>query len=686
MKIISRNVFLVLAFSISQNSNLWAEGNDSITQNRKIPFAGTYSRQLDRTYNRDSSINLSEKFNYVGDATSSKGGLFGNDIVVSGVVRSIMIYRDMNVGYDDMITGKKNISFADYPMANITSSARLGGGFPLLELNLSSKLRHNIDFNVGYSIAPIFTGDVLSETSRTIGARQNINFSGKIRHGLFETKLIAGEVLWLHMSRFTMGSPEYRDNYFNRLPWDWYRNSFERFEEYYAYSSNIGAQQLGSNAVSGMVFQTSYLPLEITAQGFFGRTSWNVNNSEAINFFPSYTSAFKLEKDIFERGFMGKVGMTYYAKRAQVGFIDRRRDDNTITSLDFDLKVRKVNFSGEFALGKINNPTTLAQGLSNKLAPGFFFKTEFDNRVVLVPFSIEYYNISNGLASMDGSILNSNYSMAGGGYATEKIYDNNFFLNIAQEVGQIANNRQGVHFKADGGIGKILKFQLGYSFGAEIQNLHDSITIQHRINDFTRSRMRPWFSAAGPYHRIQSNFFRTFETFTIDPTKAGASSSYLKGFNALELLLKAKFNMGTHSLILMNFTAYNAVRKGFTPTPSLPSDANTLISVLFNDLTAAFSITPKLSMVGEAGFQIVKGSTMIDLSPDKITDANGNLYADKDRIVNQLGTALALGFDYDINRQMNIHLRRRYFTHKDFNFYKDAFSGNETTLEFKIFF
>jgi hypothetical protein len=670
-KIIFSSFFLLLQIV------LLAGPKDSIPGTKKIPFVVTYSQFLNPDFNADSSINLNEKFRYIDDRPEK--ALKSSDIVVSGVVRSLMIYREMSEAYNDMITGQKNISFSDYPSANIKSSARLGGGYPFMELNFASRFRNKVDFNVGYSITPVFTGDVLSGTSRTISARQNINFSGKIKNGLFESRFIAGEVLWLHMSRFTMGAPEYRDNYFNRLPWDWHRNSFERFEEYYSFSSNIGAQQLGSNAVSGLMFETRYLPLDLSLQGFFGRTSWNVNNSEAINFFPSFTTAYKMEKVIFERGISGNVGFTFYAKRARVGFIDKRRDDNTIASLDFDLKIKKINVSGEFALGQLNNPTTVAQGTNNSWAPGFFFKTEFDNRVVLIPFSIEYYSISNGLASMDGSILNSNPSVGGGGYATEKIYDNNFYLNVAQEVGMVANNRQGVDFKADGGIGKILKFQLGYSFGSEISNLHDSITIQHRINDFSRSRMRPWFSADGPYHRIQSNFFRTFEVFTIDPSRAGASSTYLKGFNAVELLLKTKFDFGKHSLILLNFTSYNSVRKGFQPLPSFPNDSNLFISVLYESFTAAFSINPKLSVVSEMGFQIVKGSTMIDLSPDK-TGAN------KDRIVNQLGTALAFGIDYDINRTMNVHLRERYFTQKDFNFYQDVYAGHETTFELKIFF
>ena len=650
-----------------------------LTENRTIPFAGTSTLMLNPNYNPlTSGTSLNKHFNYIGGNQGK--ALFSDDLVVSGVVRFLTIYRNMGDHYDDMATSEKNISFSDYPLVNVASNAN--GGYPMLELNLASKIRTNIDFNVGYSLSPVFTGDVLGNSSRQASARQNINFSGRIRNGLFQTSVMAGEVLWTNLSKFTMGQPEYRDNYFNRLPWDWYRRSFERFSEYYTMSSNIGNQALGRSPLVGVVFETEYLPYQISVKGLFGRTNRNVAIAQSVDYFPSYTAAGRLEKVVFERAIRGKVGYNYYAKRAKTTFTSGLPDNNTVSTLDFDFKIKKVNVSGEFGAGKLENPAT-GKGT---WAPGFYFRTEFDKRVVLVPFSVEYYNIAEGLGSLDGGILNSNASLGDGGFSTEKIYDNLQFTGISQEVGQISNNRQGVNFRAEGGIGKYVKVQLGYAFGAERKNLHDSITIQHRVNDFSRSRLRPWFQAGGPYHRVKSYWFRTFETITIDPAKAGASGSYLKGFNTLELFTKAKLKLGKHELVLLNFNSYNVVSKKFTPIAGMPGNKNTLISVFYEDFTAAFSITKKFNVVAEAGFETVKGSVYTDLSPDKILDANGNAYADEDRVISQLGTTLAAGVDYDINRNMSLHLRHRYFTHKDYNFSKDKFNGHETTFELKIFF
>ena len=649
-------------------------------ENRVIPFAGTSTLMLNPNYNPyNSGTSLNKHFNQIG--VNQGKALFAEDIMVSGVVRFLTIYRNMGDHYDDMITSEKNISFSDYPL---TSSAQ--GGYPLLELNLASKLRSNIDFNVGYSLTQTFNGDMIGGSGRQASARQNINFSGRMRNGLFETNLIAGEVLWTNLSKFTMGQPEYRDNYFNRLPWDWYRRSFERFAEYYTLSSNIGNQGLGRSPLTGVVFTTEYLPYQISVKGIFGRTNRNVNGSNYINYFPSYTTAFRVEKVVFERGFRGKAGLNFYAKRAKTDFTNKLPDNNTVASLDFDFKIRKVNFSGEIGAGNIENPATTSNKDRQGWAPGFYFRTEFDKRVVLVPFSVEYFNIAERLGSLDGGILNTNPDLGAGGYTTEAIYDDLQFTGISQEVGQIVNNRQGVNFRAEGGIGKYVKIQLGYSFSAEKKNLHDTLTIQHRVNDFTRSRMRPWFQAGGPYHRIKSYWFRTFETISIDSNVAGNKNSYVKGFNTLELFTKAKLNIGKHELVLLNFNSYNVVTKGFNPIAGMPNGKNTFISVFYEDFTAAYSITKKFCVVGEAGIEYVKGSTMVDLSPDKILDGNGNPYAAKERVISQVGTTLAAGIDYDFNRNMSFHLRHRIFSHKDKNFLQDKFNGQETTFELKIFF
>ena len=111
------------------------------------------------------------------------------------------------------------------------------------------------------------------------------------------------------------------------------------------------------------------------------------------------------------------------------------------------------------------------------------------------------------------------------------------------------------------------------------------------------------------------------------------------------------------------------------------SDKN-LVSLLYNDITAAFKVNKKLSLVGNFAVESVKGSTRTNLSPDKPAEN----FSAEDRVVDQIGHMYAIGADYDLSRKVSFHLRTKYMDHEDKNFLKDKFSGYETTFELKIFF
>ena len=489
------------------------------------------------------SDDTSQAFNLL-DKYAKKGSVLSSDnLKVSGVTRFLTIYRQMDESYLDMINSSKNFSFTDYPLASVGTNTN--GGFPMLELNLQNKVTSFFDFNVGYSIAHSLSGKVSDGTgsAKSMSVRQNLNFRASLRTGMVKSTVHAGEILWTSLSRFTMGQPQYRDNYFDRLPWDWYRKSFERYTEYYSLSNNIGGEQLGSSPLQGFIGEFEWLPMQINFKAIYGRTNRSLALSKSTDGFPSITQGYRVEKIVFERAMRGVVGLNMYQKNAKTDFSGDLPDINTIGTLDFSLKVvNKVNVSGEFGVGKIQNPYFTNNTTDNGIGKGGSLKLDFDNRSVLWPFSVEYYFIQKNLVSLDGSILNSNNAVRDGGFLTENIYDNTLFTNISSEVGQIANNRQGVNLKLEATV-KDFKIQFGYALGQEIQNGGDTLTIQHRVNAFSRSRFRPWFQAGGPYGRIKSYWLRTFETITIGNDYYDASGRKNLGFNTIELLLKYKIKM-----------------------------------------------------------------------------------------------------------------------------------------------
>jgi outer membrane protein W len=659
----------------------------------------------------DTTTSTKSPFNFISQYVNKDKGLDEKTLKISGVTRFLTIYRQMDESYLDMINGDKNFSFSDYPVANAGTSQN--GGYPMLELNLQSKLASNFDFSVGYSMGHSFTGNVTEGVAQSTTITQNLNFRASHRASMLKSTVYAGEVLWTNLSRFTMGQPEYRDNYFERLPWDWYRKSFTRYQEYYSLSSNIGQQQLGRAPLQGFIAELEWLPMQVNFKALYGRTNTSVALSSSLVGFPSITQGFRLEKVIFERQIRGVAGLNFYQKRAQTAITGGIKDYNTIGAFDFALKVlNKVNISGEFGYGKIENPyyadSTVINGGDDGSGAGGVLKFEFDKRAVLWPFSVEYYYIHKNLVSVDGSIINSNTNMHTGGYNTELIYDATLMGNVSNEVGQLANNRSGVNLKLEATL-KDFRVQFGYSASQELTNISDTITMQHRVNAFSRSRFRPWFQAGGPYGRIKSNWFRTFETIDIgnefyNPNQqeaikkvgteidsiAGSNERALLGFNTIELLLKYKKKIGKkHEIVLLNFSSINTVKEGFNAFSNI--DDNTYTSLLFNDFTVAFKLTEKVSLVGNYAIERFKGSERTNLSPDVAAayeDLDNPTVASntKQRIIDQTGQAYAAGVDYDFNKTTSLHLRTKYMTHEDKNFTRDKFSGYETTFELKIFF
>ncbi|MCS6824677.1 MAG: hypothetical protein NZ529_10310 [Cytophagaceae bacterium] len=561
--------------------------------------------------------------------------------------------------YPDMITSQRNFSFVDYPLANV--GANNSGGFPMLELNLSNSPLSKFQFSVGYSFASTLTGKMENtDPSRQLSSRNNLRFGGKWASGPVRVSVDAGGILWTKVSRFTMGQTQYRDNYFDRVPWDWYRNSFLRYEEYYTLSTNIGAEGFGRSPLLGYVANVDILPLQMRLMGVYGRTNLSATVANSVNGFPSEVYAGRVEKTIFTRRIAGKVGFNYYMKNAQTDISRGIPDQNDMYTVDYNLKIYKILFSGEAGIGHINNPALKDRGA------GFAFKTELDRSVTSFPIALEYYRIGVNMASIDGSILNSNTTIRAGGYATEFVYDASMNLNIMQEVGQIANNRHGFSLTGEKNIWRF-KIQFGYAISQELKHISDTITMQHRVNAFSRSRFRPWFQASGPYGRIKGFWLRTFETITTDSNTTG-----LKGFNAFDLLLKYKCKFLNKDLVILNFINYNSVQVGFKPIPEMSDKA--FVRLFYEDITLAYRLGKKYNIVFNAGVETMKGNDKTNLSPE-----NG-------KPIDQFGYAYGGAIDYDFAPNAGIHFRHKWMSHKDKNFTLDRFKGQESYIELKIFF
>ncbi len=625
------------------------------------------------------SILLSDFFNLKGqkrkpvasfilDEEKPKESIFKKNLQISGIARIISIYRNMDTYYEDMITSEKNFSFTDYPVA--LSGASFLGGYPNLELNVQSKITNDATVNVGYSMSHGFSGQTTNDAGKSLSSLQNLRFGGKLNTSVAKFNLNVGSVLWTKLSRFTLGQTEYRDDYFDRLPWDWYRKSFLRYEEYHGLGANVGAQGGARSPIMGFVGNIDIFPRSINITMVLGRTNLTSTDSRKTLGFPEMVYGARVEKNFFVKSIDARVGANFYTRRADTDKSRGIQDNNELYTVDGNIRIRKTKFFTELAYGKINTPH-----LRGGEGFGGAFRVDFDKRASPVPFSIEVYRIDKNIVSIDGSIINSNSAVRGGGYATEFIYDVTRIINAAQEVGQYANNRMGISLNAEKKFGK-LAFQFGTNMSQEIENLSDTISMQHRMVSFTRSRFRPWYQAGGNYGRIRSLWRRTYETMIISDD----GSDYKKGYNGVELLTKYRVKFLTKDFVLMNLTTFNSIQKNFSGVPVVTDRA--FARTLFTEITVACKLTNKYTIVVNGGIERLKGNNKTLANPD-----NGNPTADAIGVAaDQHGETYGIGVDYDFSSTAGLHIRHRWFNHQDFNLVLDKFKGSETMFELKLFF
>lgn len=664
-------------------TNIYAQGtkdssrtnHTEISAPQELSFVNTYLQRI-----RKNSIIKSNDFGYDG---TKKLGLFKNEINVSGVVRFITIFRDMGDAYNDMSTAKRNISFLDQPLVG-GGGAAASGGYPMLELNLSSKFSKNTDFNVGYSFIHFMTGNENKpqDNTRYLSNIQNLRVGGNFYTGLGKFAFQAGSILPAKLSKFSMGQPNFRDDYFDRLPWDWYRNSFQKYDEYYNLKTNMGGQNEGRSLFSGVTMNGTIIPLGLNFTALYGRTSYTVSNSNTLSLFPGIVYGGRLEKTIFTKDVNGKYAFNYYRNELDSNNYSGIADNNEMITLDADMQFKGLKVVGEIAYAGIHNSslntTKKIAGTSigdlplyfpvNNKGLGFQLKTDFTKKLLPIPLSIDMYMIQKNVVSFDGSILNSNSHIRTGGLKTEDVYDVNLLCNVVQEIGQYANNRMGIAIKSNFKIQK-LTIDVGFMISQELENVNDSVvTVQHRVNAFTRSRFHPWYMDGGPYNRVRSVFRRTYENIGIsvgDPTNK-------KAYNAAETMLMYKFKFLGRELVLMNFHTFSTALSHMSFGDNFNDNAYT--RQYYTDGTVVFKAFKKVTFVGSFGLERLLGGKNTD--KDILTGGT----------VNQTGTSKGLGIDYDFLSTAGLHLRHKWFSHNDTNFTLDKFNGTETTLELKLFF
>jgi len=645
------NAFAESADSLSNKIDLANPEKNSF----KLSLKNTILRKIDiKSLKSDST---EEKFGY---QKGKKLGLFAEDLVVSGTVRFITIFRNMTDVYPDMLTAKKNLSFVDYPLGG---AAIAQGAYPTLELNLASKVSQRMDFNVGYSFAYFFRGNQDNDASRYISSIQNLRFGANFHTSIGKFTVNAGQILPLKMSKFTLGQTIYRDDYFDRLPWDWYRNSFLRYDEYYSLKVNMGGFNESRALFSGIILSGNILPLGVSVTTFAGRTSLTSPYNAGSTGFPGILYGGRVEKSVFTKKVNGKIGSNNYLRKGYSALVDGLKDNNSMFTVDADFKFKGLKIVSEIGYSRINNRFIKNDGIGTQV------RVDFDKTYLPLPIFLDFYYIQSNFANYDGGVLNTNRNLRQGGSATGIADDPTVFTNLNQEVSQYANNRIGAIFKTNARIAKKLSIDFGYAASQEIVNINDSVvSMQHRVNSFSRSRFNQWKMNTGPYNQVRSIFRRTIENVAI----TNPNTDHKKGFNTVEAMVMYKSKLLARDLVIMSYHTYGSTQEKFSLIPTWDKQT-TYFNQFYNENTIAYKFAKKLMAVADYSIELAKGGMNTRL-------------AENGKPLDQFGKSIGIGLDYDFMKTGGLHLRHKWFSHQDKNFVLDKFKGQETYVELKIFF
>lgn len=648
----------------------------------------------------------------------------------SGNARFVGFYRNMDKYYE---VPTEYLGGLTMPM-NI--SAGDGTQQPLLLLALegnpsaSSKVKFELNFD----------HLLLRSTNRTNidGRLSNLfvifNFEGSTDTRIGNLKLTAGGgVNWHRISQSTFWGYQYRDDLFERYPWEPDVNDFERYDYFYNQDDIPRDARFGMQGTQGFILESTGLPAGFDAAVLYGKNTQTGGFQSYIYRDPQRMFANRIGKTLGDH----KVGFNYFdqsgnvknkvsyspiVEEADTFYVEDNYTSTIVTTVDARLKFKKFDIYTEIGGGSYLSNEYNA-GLKDGAKPGEAnasrYKREWDEtlfaeittkkELTFIPIKANVFRIGANVVNATSSVFNTSVEQAKSSPDVPDANNLNYYDGMVTEVGQLTNNRQGANLTTFFNIKK-LKAKAGLGFAQEINNLAgdlrngarantlggtnpdsntvvpftNSITFHQRLNGVSRSRFAYYRRFSGPYSRINTNFRRTFENIAITDTLV----DYKKAFSNLELQLKYKFKVLGKDMIVTNFVNFSSVQENWTPIPVFSDKA--FLRYFYEELMGFYSIHSKVTIVGFLGMERVQGNSRTELADENgvlITDAKGRPVADDNgKPIDQYGFGYGTGLDYNFDARASLHIRSRWYTHKDKNFINDEFKGNEITVEFKKFF
>jgi hypothetical protein len=672
--------------------------------------------------------------NYIGKQSNNEANgkkQFFKNMRYSGYARFYPMYRNMTSHYDIPA------SYANGLTVPVNLTADDGYQQPLMLFRFEGNPTPKSTFQMELQFDDLLNRtNPINGNKDTTGKLANLyiifQLQAAVQTKIGYMKIIAGGgINWYRLSPSTLWQYQFRDDLFDRYPWEPEGHDFARYNSAYSSGDIPRDQRFGRQATQGFILEGTQMPLGFDAVAIYGKASTSGGFQSYLTQNNMNMAAGRIGKTIGTH----KIGFNYFN---QFGYTSNQIDYKRVANRSGDSVYVKDNYNsqevasvdGRFDFDKFSIFTELGAGsyLSSSYNEGVkknakagvsnasTYKRRWDETLfmelttkkgfTIIPLKIAAYRIGANVVNTNSAVYNTSVEQALPNTAVPQNYNITYYDGMVTDIGQLANNRQGINLTASKKVSKlVVKFQMGMS--QEIQNLAgdtrngargtyngattqglapytNSITYEHRLNALSRSRFAFSQRFTGPYGRIQSIYRRTYDNITITDTDV----NYKKSFNSADLELKYKFQLFGKELIVTNFNIYNSVQDVLSPIPVFSSKA--FIRTFYEEFMMFYALHPKVTLVEFFGMERDLGNKrteLADASGKLITNANGAPIASPNgKAVNQTGYGFGTGFDYNFHTRASLNLRYRHYSYSDKNFTLDKFSGNEITTEFKVFF
>ncbi|MBX9853061.1 MAG: hypothetical protein K2X86_15065 [Cytophagaceae bacterium] len=596
------------------------------------------------------------------------------DIKVGGYFRSFVTYRNIQKNYitGGPLTPKTIMINGLYPDNPLGNGMVTGYREPLIMLLLTGKPTANTSFEVDFVIDNQMTGQIFNSDPNAPGAigfpkriqsYRWLNLGGSILTDVGKFDFKTGGVLYFSMSPATLWNYEYRDDMFERYPWEWQTVSFRRYKGFYEDKNIARDSRWGSGSIQGITLVGTQLPFRTGFRFAYGKTnstggfqSFQGNNNQDM-------TALQLNKKFSSH----VASVNLYQSRVIRWPQSYSRNFKNVQQEQIVTGELNLNFKGlslytEAGTGSISNPVDSVR----RWDPLVNVKASAGKEIFPVPVNLQYFHIGSNIVNLNSSIMNTSNRNIQPQFGQQMLYNTTTFEGAVAEFGQLTNNRQGINLSTGIDIKK-LKFVLALSSQQELENKFNTITYQHRLNGIVRSQFVFYRNMQGPYGRLLNAWRRSWEKATI----TDVNPDYKKGFNLIDFSAKYKTSFLGRDIIFSNFINYNSVQDKLSPIALF--DDKAFIRSFYEEFMIFYNIQPKLTVVGLVGAERVLGNDRTDLAP------NG-------KPIDQTGLGYGVGLDIDISPTAGLYLRQRWYSFEDKNFTLDEFKGFDTNVELKIFF